>query len=174
MPDLLVGRTKSQIQNKAFALGIKRPVSPKMTAEEAREAKRLQMAIARAANPEKFRARGRANHAKNREPNKEKLREYNRRRFFWSRAMKLRGEGRADFKQLASLWKGQRGMCALTGAKLDRDAQLDHIYPKALGGGDGIENLQWLAPEVNLAKRALTQSQFIEMCQMVCAKSKAL
>ena len=171
MPDFLTGRTKSQIQNKAFSLGLQRPVKPKMTEDEVREAKRLQMARARAADPEKFRARGRARHAKNREANKEKMREYSKRRFFWSRAMKLRGKGKADFIQLARLWKEQRGRCALSGVKLGRDAQLDHITAKAIGGGDEITNLQWLAPEVNLAKRALTTEQFVEMCRRVAGAS---
>jgi 5-methylcytosine-specific restriction endonuclease McrA len=171
MPDFLNGRTKSQIQNRANRLGLKRPVKPKMAEDEVREAKRLQMAKARAANPEKFRARGRARHAKNKEANKEKMREYYKRRFFWSRAMKLRGDGGADFVQLARLWKDQRGKCALSGVKLGRDAQLDHITAKALGGGDEIANLQWLSPEVNLAKRDLTPEHFIEMCRRVVALS---
>jgi 5-methylcytosine-specific restriction endonuclease McrA len=137
------------------------------TIEETRRAKRKFMARKRAADPEAARAYSRKYHRKNGERQRAKMRAYAGRRFFWTKAMKLRGAGKASCKQLASLWKAQRGLCALTGRTLDRTAQLDHILPKARGGGDGIENLQWACAEANLAKKDLTDEEFLQLCSDV-------
>jgi 5-methylcytosine-specific restriction endonuclease McrA len=134
------------------------------TEAETREAKRRQMNERRRADPEKARTYNREWHAKNRERSKAKMRNYYARRFFWGRAMKLRGPGRATYKELAAIWKRQRGRCALTGRRLDRSADLDHIVPKTRGGGDNPENLRWLAREVNMVKRNLTDAEFIILC----------
>jgi 5-methylcytosine-specific restriction endonuclease McrA len=87
-----------------------------------------------------------------------------KRRFFWSRAMKLKGPNRACTADVSRLWKYQRGLCALTGRRLDRSAQLDHIVPKAKGGDDSQFNLQWVCNEVNYAKRDLSEGQFSLLC----------
>ena len=135
--------------------------------EETRKAKREHMARKRAENPEKIREYQLNRHYKNHEKNKAIMRDYASKRFFWVKAMKLRGEGRATTKQIASLWKKQKGLCSLTGAKLDRTSQLDHILPKSKGGTDYIENLQWLSQKANLAKRDLTDDEFIDLCASV-------
>jgi 5-methylcytosine-specific restriction endonuclease McrA len=135
--------------------------------EETRKAKREHMARKRAENPEKIKEYQLNRHYKNHEKNKAIMRAYASKRFFWVKAMKLRGEGRATTKQIASLWKKQKGLCALTGAKLDRTSQLDHILPKSKGGIDYIENLQWLSQKANLAKRDLTDDEFIDLCASV-------
>ncbi|MBU9318919.1 HNH endonuclease [Burkholderia multivorans] len=132
--------------------------------DKIRERKRVSMAKARNADPEKARAYRNAYHAANREAQTEKMRTYYAKRFFWSKAMKLRGSGRASARELAAIWKKQRGLCALTGRRLDRSAQLDHKTPKARGGSDQATNLQWLCEEANLAKRALTDAEFIALC----------
>jgi 5-methylcytosine-specific restriction endonuclease McrA len=163
----LPNRSLSQIQNKANWLGIVRVKPKKMTADEVREAKRKHMAKRRLENPEKVRDYQIQRHYKNHEANKKTMRDYASKRFFWVKAMHLRQKDRATTKQLASMWKKQKGLCALTGKKLDRTAQLDHILPKAKGGTDNIKNLQWLSPEVNLAKRDLTDEQFIDLCASV-------
>jgi 5-methylcytosine-specific restriction endonuclease McrA len=112
--------------------------------EETREAKRLHMARKRAADPEAARRYHRERHHKNRERNLAKMRAYYGRRFFWGRAMKLRGEGRATTANLAYLWKRQRGRCALTGRRLNREnSHLDHITARARGGADNISNLRY-------------------------------
>lgn len=134
------------------------------TIEEVREAKRIHMASRRAADPERVRAYQREIHARNRERNVAKMRLYYAKRFFWSRAMKLRSPDRATYKELAALWKKQRGRCALTGRRLDRTADLDHILPKTRGGGDQISNLRWLSREVNMVKRNLTDDEFFALC----------
>jgi 5-methylcytosine-specific restriction endonuclease McrA len=131
---LLPGRSRRTIQCQANGLGLTRQRAPKRTPAQALEAKRRQMAERRAADPEAARAYHRARHHGNHEANKAAMREYVRRRFFWTKAMKLRGEGRATARDLAALWKAQRGLCALTGRRLDRAAQLDHKLAKARGG----------------------------------------
>mgnify|MGYP001561444089 CR=1 FL=1 len=130
-------------------------------------AKREGMARLRARDPEAHRKKQRDWHSKNRTRQIAKMRAYYGKRFFWGRAMKLRGEERADTKALANLWKTQKGLCALTGRKMDRTAQLDHILPKARGGKDNIENLRWVCEEVNIAKRHMTDEEFINLCNSV-------
>jgi|GEM_PF-2561478 len=137
--------------------------------EVTRERKRLHMKKVREENPQAIRNYQNSLRAKNPEKAREKMREYASKRFFWVKAMKLKGENKATTKQIASLWKSQKGLCALSGLRLDRTAQLDHKLPKAKGGLDAIENLQWLSKEVNLAKRDLTDEQFISLCKTVMA-----
>lgn len=135
------------------------------SAEEIRKTKREFQARWRAADPERARAYGREIHQRNRERNLAKMRGYYARRFFWGRAMKLRQEGRASYKDLASIWKEQRGRCALTGRRLSRDnAHLDHIVALARGGSDAKSNLRWVCTEANLAKRDLSDAEFSALC----------
>lgn len=135
--------------------------------EEMLKAKREGMARLRAKDPDAARRKRNEYHARNREKETAKMRAYYARRFFWGRAMKLRGEDRATAKVLASIWKMQRGLCALTGRRLDRTAQLDHIVPRARGGTDIPQNLRWVCNEANLAKRDLTDAEFLTLCQDV-------
>lgn len=135
--------------------------------EAVRERKRLFMARKRAENPQAARDYRNSYHAKNRVERTAKMRAYYARRFFWGRAMKMRGDGKATTKELASLWRKQRGRCALTGRRLDRTAQVDHINPKARGGRDQIANLRWVCAEVNILKRHLTDDELIALCDDV-------
>lgn len=160
----LPGRTRSMIQCKANLLGIRRLVPPKMSPEERLFRKRESMARRRRDNPEAAREYHRKFHRDNRERQISKMRNYYARRFFWGRATKLRGKDRATYRDLASIWKRQRGACALTGRRLDRMAEVDHILPKARGGGDEAVNLRWACRQVNLAKRDLTDIEFNELC----------
>jgi hypothetical protein len=137
--------------------------------EETRKAKREFMARKRAADLEGARAYARDFHHRNRDRNLATMKAYQGRRFFWMRSFKLKGITARD---LASIWRRQRGLCALTGRKLDRSAQIDHKLPKARGGTDELGNLQWLCKEVNLAKRALTDEEFTALCGEVVARSE--
>lgn len=125
------------------------------------------MARLRARDPATARAKRNAFHARNRDQQTEKMRTYYARRFFWGRAMKLRGADRATFRDLATIWKQQRGLCALTGERLDRSAEVDHIVPKSRGGSDRRENLRWIGRRVNFAKRDLTDDEFLALCGSV-------
>lgn len=136
--------------------------------DEIRKAKREHMARKRAANPEAARDYSRKYHAANRDKSRAKMRMYYERRFFWGRAMKLRGKQRATTLDLARLWKKQRGRCALTGRRLTRNnCHLDHVIAKARGGTDEICNLQWVCIEANLAKRELSEAEFFSLCSDV-------
>ncbi len=135
--------------------------------DEYRAKKRATMASKRAANPEAVRVYQRELHKRNRARNLVKMRDYYRRRFFWARAMKLRGKDRATHRELAALWHEQRGKCALTGRRLDRSAQLDHVVPQAKGGVDRITNLRWVCEQVNIAKRDMMDDEFAALCSDV-------
>lgn len=90
-----------------------------------------------------------------------------RKRFFYTRYCNLRGPGRATARDLASLWRRQRGHCALTGWRLDRTAEIDHIIPRVRGGSDDISNLRWVTRDVNRAKRDLLDADFFAICRAV-------
>ena len=96
-----------------------------------------------------------------------------RRRFFYARTCNLRGPGRATARELASLWKRQRGLCALTGRRLDRTAEIDHIVPKVRGGSHKIANLRWVVRDANRAKRDLLDADFIALCRDIVRRASA-
>lgn len=75
----------------------------------------------------------------------------------------------------ASMWKAQRGLCALTRRRLTREnAHLDHVWSRARGGGDSIENLRWTVDAANLAKRDMSDAEFFALCLDVVATRGAL
>jgi HNH endonuclease len=74
-------------------------------------------------------------------------------------------------RQLAHLWKRQRGKCLLTGRRLDRtNAEIDHILASSKGGSNDISNLRWVHHDVNQAKGALSDAEFLILCKEVVAK----
>jgi 5-methylcytosine-specific restriction endonuclease McrA len=71
-------------------------------------------------------------------------------------------------KILASLWREQKGICALTGLKLTREnAEVDHIHPRAKGGEVTKDNLRWVLKEANRAKQTLSDEEFLYLCAAV-------
>lgn len=66
---------------------------------------------------------------------------------------------------------GENPTCYLTGEKIDiydtRSYHFDHIIPVSKGGNSNIENLGICTREVNLAKRDMTDKEFIELCKKV-------
>ena len=99
-------------------------------------------------------------------------REYNRNlkenHFFkWRARLTNRTGKNVTAQELAALWKKQRGLCALSGAKLKRDAHLDHIIPISKNGRTSLDNLRWLDPWVNIARRNLDDELFILKCTQV-------
>jgi 5-methylcytosine-specific restriction endonuclease McrA len=130
--------------------------------EKYRKRKRESMARRRALDPQASRDYQLRDYHENRPARLAKMRAYQKRRFFWMRSGKLTGVGARD---LAALWRRQRGMCALTGERLNRsNAEVDHILPRARGGSDEITNLRWTTAQVNRAKRDLTDAEFLKLC----------
>jgi 5-methylcytosine-specific restriction endonuclease McrA len=71
-------------------------------------------------------------------------------------------------KELASLWRKQKGRCALTGEKLNPDnASVDHIVARTKGGSEAISNLRWTTKIVNHAKNNLSDEEFLRLCAAV-------
>jgi 5-methylcytosine-specific restriction endonuclease McrA len=94
---------------------------------------------------------------------------YCRKKFFDKRARHCFGiNAVGGAKILWSLWKQQRGKCALTGRILNsKNSELDHVIPRSKGGTEERSNLRWLHRDVNQAKRALSDSTFITLCEDV-------
>lgn len=132
--------------------------------EDYLRAKREGMARLRAKDPDAARRKQREWNDRNRDHVREKIRQYYQRRFFWNKSVRLRGDDRAAARELAALWKAQRGRCALTGRRLDRAAELDHIVARVRGGTDDLANLRWVCHEANFAKRDLSDAEFIALC----------
>lgn len=69
--------------------------------------------------------------------------------------------------------EAQEYKCALTGLDMTPEtAQLDHKTPKAKGGDDSIDNLQWILDVVNKAKGTMTNKEFFDLCNMVVSHQK--
>jgi hypothetical protein len=134
--------------------------------EVIRERKRLHMAKVRSdpARREKLNASRRGN-PKYAQAGRVYTQHLQGKHFFRWRARQW-GNG-VTARMLASLWKRQRGLCALSGRKLDRTAHIDHIVPASLGGSDEIGNLRWLDPWVNTARGTLTDDEFRRRCFQV-------
>jgi uncharacterized Zn finger protein (UPF0148 family) len=134
--------------------------------ERSRKRKREHMAKARQ-DPKKreaMNARRREN-PKFRERGREYGKELRTKHFFKWRARNW-GFG-VTARELAQLWKSQRGRCALSGRKLERDAHLDHILPVSLGGYGKLDNLRWVDPWANGARGNLSDLEFMERCKQV-------
>lgn len=104
---------------------------------------------------------------------KESHKRYALKRFFYIRAnnlsTKVLGES-ASYVELAHLWKQQRGRCAVTDRRLNRqNSHLDHIVSIVKGGKSTIENLRWVHRDVNYAKRDLSEAEFLSLCREVVA-----
>ena len=71
----------------------------------------------------------------------------------------------ADLKKLLEM-QGYR--CALSGVRLEpRNAEVDHKTPLSRGGTNDLGNLQWIDRNVNRAKGAMDNEEFIAMCKQI-------
>ena len=78
--------------------------------------------------------------------------------------------GASDLKKLLQI---QGYKCALSGVRLTpKNAELDHKIPLSRGGANDLANLQWLSKEVNRAKGAMDNDEFIAMCKRVASIRK--
>lgn len=69
------------------------------------------------------------------------------------------------WKELKEVFDKQQGVCPFTGRSLTVgiDTEIDHIVPRSCGGGDNIENLQWVHKDVNRMKSDKMESEFLEL-----------
>lgn len=159
------GRAIRTVESKASSMGLIKDKVKKRSYEETLAAKREYQARKRASDPDGCREYANRIYASNREARKASMRRYTKNRFFWSKAHKLNPPLPA--KSLAALWRSQRGLCALTGVRLGRTANLDHIIPKARGGSDHIGNLRWVSFSANMLKRDLLDEELFEIAVQV-------
>jgi 5-methylcytosine-specific restriction endonuclease McrA len=167
----LPGRTWPQINDAAHRFGLSIPKPGRLSRGEVLKRKREGMRRQRE-NPEKrdeinTRNRDRyRNSVEVRAAHRRNAVAWRERHFF---AYKIRFLDGVSAKDLWSLWKKQRGRCALTGRKLDRTAHLDHKLPKSRGGQSTLDNLQWLCSDANYLKRHMTNKEFLSLCRDVIA-----
>ena len=66
---------------------------------------------------------------------------------------------------LLNIFNLQSGLCPYTNRKLiiGENCELDHKVPRAKGGPDELDNLQWIYFSVNRMKHDLTESEFMEL-----------
>jgi 5-methylcytosine-specific restriction endonuclease McrA len=87
----------------------------------------------------------------------------------------VRPTGAITTENVMRLLDYQRYCCALTGRTLTPEtAALDHIIPIRFGGEHNIENVQILHKDVNRAKNAFTNAEFIAMCREIVEHTKRL
>jgi 5-methylcytosine-specific restriction endonuclease McrA len=76
---------------------------------------------------------------------------------------------------LREMWLKQNGKCALTGRSMNiEDADLDHIIPQSRGGLATLDNLRWTWRRANEAKGNMTDSEFLDLCRDVIARTDVL
>lgn len=79
-------------------------------------------------------------------------------------------DGEITYPGVYALLAQQDYRCALTGRRLrPEDASLDHVIPVSRHGTHRLENAQVLHQDVNRAKGALTNPEFIALCRDVVA-----
>lgn len=64
-----------------------------------------------------------------------------------------KGGGSFTATDIRALLKTQRGKCVACRGKISGIYHIDHIMPLALGGSNGISNIQLLCPRCNLSKK---------------------
>lgn len=168
---MLPRHTWKSIVTRGMNKGLRRPKPPARSATVVLAAKRRDMAHRRADPVLRLRVLEvqRQSYARRgRQRQRDRAIRRRHRNFFSWRAEGFRGHcGPITAQQLAHLWRKQRGLCALTGRRLDRSAELDHINPRANGGLHDLDNLQWVTREANRAKRDLSETEFYALCRDV-------
>lgn len=81
----------------------------------------------------------------------------------------VRGEKIAE--KVEAVLLAQKNICPYTGRTLEigNNASLDHIDPRSANtnGIGRLDNFEWVDVQVNLAKRAMTKAEFVELCGVV-------
>lgn len=89
----------------------------------------------------------------------------------WLKMSIYRSKLECALDELREQWTKQAGICVYSGRKLapGLNAHVDHITPLAHGGSSKIDNLQFVDADVNHAKRALNENDFLKLCSDVSA-----
>jgi len=129
-------------------------------------------------DPKQKRQRFARYRANNRDKLLRRSRSYALRRFFYTRAKGFNHRYGTSLTPLHlwSMWKRQRGRCALTGRPLDGrrfgTTAIDHAEPFGRGGPSIMSNLRWVCPEVNKAKGALTDRELFVLCEEILVQRR--
>lgn len=76
---------------------------------------------------------------------------------------------------LWKLAKKQKLICPLTGRRLTNDnISIDHIIHLSNNGSSLIDNIRLVDYDANMARRALSDSEFIKLCQDVAKQAASL
>ena len=105
-----------------------------------------------AENPEKAKAcmaKWQASHPENRRANDHKR-----------RAQKLKAGGSFAAAEIKVMLKCQREKCVYCRTDIRESYHIDHVMPLALGGHNGISNIQLVCPRCNLTKHAKDPDDF--------------
>jgi hypothetical protein len=70
-------------------------------------------------------------------------------------------------EDIMDIWATQNGRCAISNRRLHLNAQIDHIIPVSKGGVTVKDNVRWLDPHINWARKNFTDEEFISMCKDV-------
>jgi hypothetical protein len=109
-----------------------------------------------------------------------KQKNYNKKRFFNARARTILNRCKKEKIEckltvneltlfLARQWKKQKGLCALTGDRLNREnAAVDHIIPIYEGGDSNTYNLRWVIDDVNSIKGKLSEQKLNAVILKMC------
>lgn len=132
--------------------------------DEVRAKSRERMRRLTRADPEKYRARGRANYAANKEVLKARIRDYEFRNPLkvrvWQRLKKHKeAPGRFTDEDLIVLFAKQDDQC-ICGKHLSEDWTIDHIVPISRGGTHWPDNIQLLCMSCNVSKGAKTMVEW--------------
>jgi 5-methylcytosine-specific restriction endonuclease McrA len=74
---------------------------------------------------------------------------------------------------LKKLLEKQNYRCAYSSELLligHPDSSIDHKIPRARGGTNDIDNLQWVAKRINQMKTDFTHEEFLEMCERIATQ----
>lgn len=74
--------------------------------------------------------------------------------------------------ELEAKFDRQKQTCPLSGRKLvlGENTHLDHIVARARGGTDEMNNLRWVDQQVNQAKGAMSDKEFLSLVKEICQK----
>lgn len=89
-------------------------------------------------------------------------------RMAWNANLIDRNDYQLTFLDVYKQAKKQKCICAISGKKLTTEnVSLDHIIPIAKGGKNTPDNIQLIDYRINLMKRELEMSKFLEWIQLI-------